>query len=57
MLSNLFKVLEGEYLLGASERPPKQGPHGCTLIFKRNSKVVAKPYANPALLIEALAKI
>ena len=50
-------ILEGEYLLGPNDRPQKQGPTGCTLVFKRNAKIVVKPYANPVLLVEALVKI
>lgn len=44
-------VLEGEYILGANERPQKQSKFGCTLIFKRNVGVRAKHFPSPKLLV------
>lgn len=47
-------VLQGEYILGAADRPVKRGDTGCTLIFKRNVGVRAKHFRTPTDLVNDL---
>jgi hypothetical protein len=47
-------VLEGEYVLGANDRPQRRSGDGCTLIFKRNVGVRAKHFKTPRTLIADL---
>ena len=48
-------VLEGEYVLGANNRPqPRDKKKGCTLILKRNVGVRAKHFASPTALVKEL---
>lgn len=47
-------VLEGEYELGADNRPQPRSKNGCTLIQKRNVGVRAKSFPSPNELVRAL---
>lgn len=47
-------VLQGQYVLGADDRPMPRGKNGCTLIVKRSGIVKAKPFASPSLLVADL---
>jgi superfamily II DNA or RNA helicase len=48
-------VLEGEYVLGANDRPQQRDKKkGCTLILKRNVGVRAKHFASPKALVADL---
>jgi hypothetical protein len=44
-------VLEGEYVLGANDRPQQRSMNGCTLIFKRNNSMRAKTFSSPSALV------
>ncbi len=47
-------VIEGEYELGDNNRPVQRGKTGCTVIYKRNGKVIAKHFSSPAALVVEL---
>ena len=47
-------VLDGEYELGANDRPKPRSKNGCTLIVKRNVGVRAKHFPSPTELVKAL---
>lgn len=50
-------ILEGEYILGANNRPQLQQKMGCTLIYKKNSLIRAKTYPNSDYLAKDLLNL
>ena len=49
-------IVEGNYDMGADNRPQRKGKEGCTLIWKDGDTVKAKHEATPAPLMNYLAK-